>query len=216
MKLSACRKLATLIAGLSCCLWATRSSAQTDAPSVASLVAPIATLATTTNADSRSDYRLSPQDTISVQVVGEPELTTDRKVGSGGTITYPYLGKISVGGKTVAQVESLVRDLLAKDYLVDPQVVVGVKEYAPRRISVIGEVNKPGVVELPAEGRLDIVEAIAFAGGFTRTASKSKIEVKRQGQTFRFKLDDLLRITDPEQKFWLQPNDTIRVGESLF
>lgn len=215
MKRSACRRFAIFTVANLVCLGSLSSRAQTESPvPIEPTLSP--TLSLNPKSNARSDYRLSPQDTISIQVVGEPELTTDRKVGSGGTITYPYLGKIAVGGQTIAQVETLIRDLLAKDYLVDPQVVVGVKTYAPRRISVIGEVNKPGLVEMPAEGRMDIIEAIASAEGFARTASKSKIEVKRQGQTFRFKLDDLLKVTDPERKFWLQPNDTIRIGESLF
>ena len=169
-------------------------------------------------AEGDQDHRIAPLDIINVTVVGEKDLTLELRVSSGGTITYPYLGSLAVKDLTTAELETALKEKLREGYLVDPQVVVTVKEYRQRNVSVIGQVNRPSVVTLPAEQRMDILEAIAAAGGLTAAAKKSGIEVIRQGQKkpYRFKLDDLKKESDPEKKFWLEPGDVINVEESVF
>ena len=163
------------------------------------------------------DRKIAALDIIIVDVVGEKDLTNKEfRVSSSGTITYPYLGILEVKGKTPAEVETIIRDQLGKDYIVDPQVIVTVKEYRTRTVSVIGQVNKPGVIALPAEQKIDILEAIAQAGDLTKVANKNRIEVSRKGKTHKFTLDELKKQTDPEKKFWLEPGDVIFVHESFF
>ena len=163
------------------------------------------------------DRKIAALDMIIVDVVGEKDLTNKEfRVSSSGTITYPYLGILEVKGKTPAEVETMIRDQLGKDYIVDPQVIVTVKEYRTRTVSVIGQVNKPGVIALPAEQKIDILEAIAQAGDLTKVANKNRIEVSRKGKTQKFTLDELKKQTDPEKKFWLEPGDVIFVHESFF
>ncbi len=169
----------------------------------------------------QTDYRLQPEDGIVISVIGEPTLNEgqqgmSRKVTSGGTITYPYLGTIKVVNKTPAEVEELIRTLLDKDYIIDPQVIVSMKEYRSRRVSVAGAVAKPGVYELPVEQKTDVLQIITLAGGLTKSASKSKIEVTRNGKVQNFRYDDLKKINDEGKKFWLQADDLIEVGESIF
>ena len=174
------------------------------------------------SAKSQSDYRLQPEDHIVIAVVGEATLNEgtflgiSRKVTSGGTITYPYLGPIKVVNKTPAEVEELIRTLLDKDYIINPQVIVSMKEYRSRRVSVVGEVAKPGVYELPVEQKTDLVQVIAMAGGLTKNASKSKIEVTRNGKIQKFKYDDLGKTGDPDKKYWLEADDHVSIGESIF
>jgi polysaccharide export outer membrane protein len=163
------------------------------------------------------DRKIAALDIIIVDVVGEKDLTNKEfRVSSSGTITYPYLGILEVKGKTPAEVETIIRDQLGKDYIVDPQVIVTVKEYRTRTVSVIGQVNKPGVIALPAEQKIDILEAIAQAGDLTKVANKNRIEVSRKGKTHKFTLDELKKQTDQEKKFWLEPGDVIFVHESFF
>jgi len=127
------------------------------------------------------DRKIAALDIIIVDVVGEKDLTNKEfRVSSSGTITYPYLGILEVKGKTPAEVETIIRDQLGKDYIVDPQVIVTVKEYRTRTVSVIGQVNKPGVIALPAEQKIDILEAIAQAGDLAKSANKNRIEVSRR------------------------------------
>src|SRR5205809_412511 len=106
------------------------------------------------------DHKIAPLDILNIDVVGEKELAKELRVSSSGTITFPFLGSIEVKGKSPAQVETLLKENLGKDYLVDPQVIVTVKEYRTRTVTVLGQVNKPGPILLPAEQKLDILEAI--------------------------------------------------------
>jgi|SRR2546426_253596 len=160
------------------------------------------------------DRKIAPLDIIIVDVVGEKDLSKELRVSSSGTVTFPYLGSLEVKGKTPTEVETLLKDLLGKDYLVDPQVIVTVKEYRSRTISVIGQVNKPGVVPLPAEQKMDILEALAAAGDLTKLGNSNRIEVSRKGKIYKFKLKDLKKESNPEKKFWLEPGDVIYVYET--
>src|SRR5437762_10717188 len=162
------------------------------------------------------DRKIAPLDILTVDVVGEKDLSKELRVSTSGTITFPFLGSIEVKGKTPAEVETLIKEKLGKDYLVDPQVIITVKEYRSRTVSVIGQVNKPGVIALPAEQKLGILEAIAQAGDLAKSANKNRIEVSRNGKTQKFTLDDLKKDTNPEKKFWLEPGDVIYVHESFF
>ena len=162
------------------------------------------------------DHKIAPLDILTIDVVGEKELSKELRVASSGTITFPFLGSVEVKGKTPAQVEDLLREKLGKDYLVDPQVIVTVKEYRTRIVTVLGQVNKEGVVALPAEQKMGILEAIAQAGGLARGAKKNRIEVTRKGNVFKFSLDELKKESNPEKKFWLEPGDGIYVYETFF
>src|SRR5437762_8593885 len=162
------------------------------------------------------DHKIAPLDVINIDVVGEKELSKELRVSSSGTITFPFLGSLEVKGKTPAEVEELLKEKLGKDYLVDPQIIVTVKEYRTRTVSVIGQVNKPGVIALPAEQKMDILEAIAQAGDLTKGANKNRIEVSRKGKPYKFTLEELKKESHPDKKFWLEPGDVIYVHESFF
>src|SRR5829696_2333446 len=110
--------------------------------------------------DLSADYKVSPQDTLVIAVVGEKDLTQDCRVNTSGTISYAWLSNVEVAGRTAAEVEQHIRKLLDQDYLVNPTVLVQVKEYRAREVTVMGQVNKPGAVAIPAEQPLTVVEAI--------------------------------------------------------
>jgi polysaccharide export outer membrane protein len=169
-----------------------------------------------TDEAAEGDHKIAPLDIIMIDVVGEKDLSKELRVSSSGTITFPFLGSIEVKSKTPAEVEKLLKEKLGKDYLVDPQVIITVKEYRSRTVSVIGQVNKPGVIPLPGEQKMGILEAIAQAGDLAKSANKNRIEVSRKGKTQKFTLDELKKDTAPEKKFWLEPGDVIYVHESFF
>src|SRR5438876_10978979 len=83
-----------------------------------------------TEEGAEGDHKIAPLDIINIDVVGEKDLSKDNlRVSSSGTITFPFLGSVEVKGKTPAEVENLLKEQLGKDYLVNPQVIVTVKEY---------------------------------------------------------------------------------------
>ena len=82
--------------------------------------------------------------------------------------------------------------------------------------SVLGKVNREGLVEIPSDSKMDILEAIARAGGFAATADKNKIQLTRNGKTVTYRFDELKKLKDPDSKLWVEPGDVVFVKESFF
>jgi len=111
------------------------------------------------------DYRLGPEDVLSVTVLRHPELSVDPvSVTADGKIQLPVAGSISVANKTISEAQALITQAL-KSRLLNPEVTVAVRQARPDRVFVIGSVNKPGIYDLKPGWR--ITEAMASAGGFT-------------------------------------------------
>ena len=166
------------------------------------------------SAQALSDYQIAPNDIIIVDVFGEKDLSKEFRVSATGTINYYFLGEVKVGGKTTAEVRDLLTSELNKDYLVEPQVTVDVKEYRVREVFVNGQVHKPGAILMTGEQELDIVSAIAKAGGFHPRANQNKIKFTRPGEKERvFSFDELKN--NPRNKILLRPGDIIEVADKL-
>jgi len=168
------------------------------------------------SAQTVSDRKISALDILIIEVFGEKELSVERRVQAGGTISFPLLGSVEVAGRTPSQVEGLLKEKLGADYLVDPEVTVMVKEYRSRTVSVMGKVMRGGAIELPAEYKIDILEAISRAGDFQPLANKNKIQLNRGGKITMYRFDDLIKIKDDNKKIWVEPGDVIYVHESFF
>ena len=169
-----------------------------------------------------SDRKIESLDMLLVHVFGEPEFSgpdnagLKLRVSSAGEISLYLLGTIKVAGKTPSEAEKHIRSLLMKDYIRDPHVLVQVQTYRVTNVTVMGQVSKPGVVPLPAEQRIDILAGIAIAGGFTKLARTSKIDLTRDGGTTTFDLDKLKKEKDVKKKVWLKNGDLVYVHESAF
>ncbi len=166
-------------------------------------------------AQDSTDHRIEAQDILIIDVFQEKDLSREVVVSAEGEITMPLLGNIKVVGKTTLEVKKELETLLGEDYLVSPQVTVAVRQYRRRAVTVLGQVNKPGIVEFMGEQKMDLLEAIGSAQGTTRLANTKKVEVTRKGVTERINLEELRRNTDPDKKYWLQPGDVIFVPESI-
>jgi len=166
-----------------------------------------------------TNYLLAANDVIHIKVYREEELDSTVRLAKDGTIIFPLIGSLQVGGKTTAQATGLVRDLLAKDYLVNPQVSLSIVEFAKRRFTVLGEVQRPGAYDLPEDQSLNLLQAISMAGGYTRIAAPGKVTVQRSEGEKRliFTLDAKAMSKDKNIKvFEILAEDTITVGESIF
>jgi len=172
--------------------------------------------------NAKVDRQIEAQDMLLVNVFGEAEFSGPNKgglelrVSSTGEVSLYLLGSVKVAGKTPAQAEKHIRELLMKDYIRDPHVLVQVKEYRVNNVTVIGQVQKPGLVPLPGEQKIDIVAGIALAGGFTNLARESEIDLTRNGETKTYSMKDLKRESDPMKRVWLRSEDLIYVHESGF
>ena len=112
-----------------------------------------------------TDRKIESLDMLAVNVFGETEFSgLELRVSSTGEVTLYLLGSVKVAGKTPAEAETHIRDLLKKDYIIDPHVLVLVKTYRVSNVTVMGQVAGPGLIDLPAERRLDLLSGIAQAG----------------------------------------------------
>jgi polysaccharide export outer membrane protein len=124
-----------------------------------------------------ADYRVGPGDVLEVEVYDDPDLSGLVTVQHGGEISFPLLGDVEVNGLTAREVRETLTLLLAKDYLVDPQVAVRVKEHRSQWITLVGEVVRPGKYFL--QGSKTLLELLTEAGGFTPQASGEVLVSRR-------------------------------------
>ena len=121
-------------------------------------------------------YVIGPADTLSITVVGEPDLTNKYRVDTDGTITLPYVGRQAAAGMTVIDLQSKITALLKDGYLQNPQVLIDVDVYKARSVLVVGEVRSPGKVQLTGL-TMSLLEALALAGSPTSAAANEVIVV---------------------------------------
>ena len=170
-----------------------------------------------------SGYVLSANDQVAVEVFGEDDLRTNGRLNAEGNLSLPLLGSVHLSGLTLTQATARVTELYARDYLVNPKVNLMLVSYAKRRFTVLGQVNRPGSFEMPdgSPTGIDLLEAVAMAGGYTRIAAPERITVRRHGSNG----DEMLKVDGKRlargsggknTNFKVLPGDTITVGESIF
>lgn len=164
-------------------------------------------------------YKLRPMDLLKIQVFQEPDLERELRVSQDSTIMVPLVGSVNVKDRTVRETELLLTDLYQQDYLVNPQINVTVVEYAQRTINVLGAVNAPGSIPIPPEKNLNLLEAIARSGGFSRLANRNRVSLTRtqaDGRTSNFTVDaDQLVSGDAGSRAPVQDGDVIYVPERI-
>ena len=162
---------------------------------------------------------VGPGDLFEISVVGEKDLPKEYRVQPDGTIDFPYIERIKVQGLEPQNVVDLIRkDLVERKILVDPQVTLVVKEYASKKVSVIGQVQKPGSVVWTPGMRL-VHDAIAQAGGFTSIADSNHVLLTRNtgpGKSVTATVSADAISDGDQQDILLQAGDTIRVDARVF
>ena len=128
---------------------------------------------------SDGEYEVGAGDVLEINVFGNDDLSRIPTVQTNGAVSLPLLGEVQVSGLTVAEVKRKVTNLLAKDYLINPQVEVKVKEYQSQYVSVVGEVNSPG--RKPIRGRMRLLDALIESGGFKTTSSGEVLITRTDG-----------------------------------
>jgi polysaccharide export outer membrane protein len=162
------------------------------------------------------DTTLGPGDIFNVTVFGENDLTGKFCVSATGTIDYPLVGRVVVAGKTPPQVAAELRRRLAQGFIKNPHVTILVESYKSKKISVFGQVKRPGTFNYVSN--MSIIEAITLAGGFTPLASKNDITLTRveEGKSQR----TVLRVADIGEgraaNYLLKPGDVVFVPERVF
>jgi polysaccharide export outer membrane protein len=173
---------------------------------------PSATPAPKVEASGPAGYRLGPEDIVEIDVWNRPELSRKVPVRPDGRISLPLLNDVPTSGLTPMELRDILLARLA-EYVTAPEVSVIVAEVRSFRVSVLGEVSRPGRFELKSQVRL--VDALAMAGGLTQYASRSNIVVLRSNghglETHRFDYDKLRAADARMVNFFLQPDDVLLV-----
>jgi len=148
---------------------------------------------------------LLPGEKIKVTVFGEDRLTGEYQIDPGGYVSLPLAGTVKAAGLSKPQLEQSLTKKFQGEYLRDPKVTVEVSGFRP--FYILGEVTKPG--EYPYSSGLDVLSAIALAGGSTYRANRSTILIKHSGES-GFKEYPL------SPSIPILPGDLIRLPERYF
>ncbi len=168
-----------------------------------------------------NDYILQAGDVVLIKIYPEDEYIKGGKmeVSSEGNITLSLVGKVTVAGKSVVEAEREIAEILNRDYLVDPEVVIELEQHKKQNVVLLGQVRKPGTYEMPIGAKkMTLLQAVSLAGGFSEIANIKKIKIVRQAEgkneVIRANADAI--ISGSEQDVDLEPGDVISVSESLF
>lgn len=159
---------------------------------------------------------LGPGDVFEVKVYDEKDLSGIYRVSSNGAISFPLIGKVRVDGLSSSDAADLIQTRLGERYLRNPQVSILVKEYNSKKVSVFGQVNKPGTFRY--EDRMTVIQAVSMAGGFTKLAAKNDTNVTRiiEGDERKFPVPVEAIAEGKAKNFALQPGDIVYVPESIW
>ena len=165
-----------------------------------------------------SDYVLVIGDVVELNIFREPDLTTQATIARDGTVQLPLIREVQLAGLSIRDAREMLRQLYDKKFLVDPQVFLNVVKYAQRKFTIMGQVARPGSYELQGGERMDLLEAIGLAGGFTRIANRGRVIIqRREGDGVTAIKANAKRMADgKEAPIEVQPGDVITVSESWF
>lgn len=157
-------------------------------------------------------YRVGPEDVLEISVWKEEGLKKEALVRPDGMLSFPLAGDVPAAGRTVEQIRADIAARLEK-YIPQPVVSVLILRVASNKIYVIGRVAKPG--EFSAGRYVDVLQALAMAGGLTPFADEKDIRILRRGEdgtrVFPFDFKAVSRGEQLEQNLQLQGGDVVVV-----
>ena len=157
------------------------------------------------------DYIIGPGDVLSITVYGHDDLKTTVRVTNNGNIVMPLIGQVKVGEMKTSAAAEKITALLADGYIVNPQVNIFLEEFRSKKAVVLGQVNKPGLVEL--RGHMSFLELLSQVGGLKEGAGNSatvKRTVDGKEEVIVIDLKSLIEGGD------LSKNLPIRDGDAVY
>lgn len=152
------------------------------------------------------DYRVAPGDRLRVVVLSDAELSGEYEVDSVGMIAPRMAGRVAVLGMSTAEIETMLADRYRSGgYLRTPRLSVDLVSRRP--FYILGEVSRPG--SFPYVSGINVVQAVAIAGGYTRRAAKTRVTIQRFNATLG--QEETVNEDTP-----VGPGDVIRVPERWF
>ncbi len=176
-----------------------------------------ATSSTTSATPSAPEYRLAAGDAIRINVYQNPDLTLETRVSESGSLSYPLLGSVKLGGLSLSQAEQLIADGLRNgNFVKQPTVTIVVLQVRGNQASVLGMVNRPGRYPLEM-GDTRLSDLLAAAGGVALAGSDLIVlSGRRQGKPYRLEIDlpSLFATQGREQDVIVQNGDVLWVDRA--
>jgi polysaccharide export outer membrane protein len=159
------------------------------------------------------EYQLGAGDLLKINVFGYPDMAADVRVDEAGSITYAYVGQLEVGGHSARDVETLVAQRLSSGgFIRSPQVSVLVADYRSQKVSVMGQVSRPG--PYPLRKASSVIDLLAEAGGVINAVAADEATLLRaDGSKVSIDLFKLFE-GDPGQNVPVIGGDTIYVPKA--
>ena len=160
---------------------------------------------------------IGPDDIFRMQIVGEKDLPDEYQVSSDGSVDLPYVHRIQAAGLEPQALAKLIRERLVEEQILrDPSVIVAIKEYRSKKITVLGQVQKPGSFSFTSG--MTLLQAVSLSGGFTSIAKTDHVNLTRKTKTGTktviLSVDSITEGRSPDVP--LQAGDGIYVGERVF
>jgi polysaccharide export outer membrane protein len=133
-------------------------------------------------------YHIAPMDTLTIRVLGMPDLTGEYQVDLRGDLSMPLIGNITAMNYTPSELERVLKQKYGEKYLENPDISVGIKEATGHMVTVDGAVTRPG--SFPVIGPMTLIQAVAAAQGLTELANAHRVAIfrtidgKRQAAAF--------------------------------
>jgi len=181
------------------------------APALAGAQAPVAPSPERDGARATAPetYRIGPEDTLQITVWKNNDISRSVLVRPDGKISLPLVNDVQAAGLTPLELRAELTRKLA-EYMPTPEVSVIVSDIKSFKVSVIGEVGKPGRYEL--KGWVTVLDVLALAGGFTQFASRSRIVIlQSDGKTMKRIPFNYNKVAGEQENFYLRNNDIILV-----
>ncbi|MBT8135414.1 MAG: polysaccharide biosynthesis/export family protein [Gammaproteobacteria bacterium] len=159
--------------------------------------------------DNSDGYGLNAGDILQVSIWREPELSREVLVRPDGKINFPLVGHVSAAGRTPEDVQAELVERL-EQYIPDAEATVAIINVAGNKIYVLGKVLRPG--EFTATSSIDVMQALAMAGGLNQFAAGNKIKVLRRDADGRQRAINF-RYSDVEDGRNLQNNIILKSGD---
>lgn len=190
---------------------------------LASASSGLAQSSSATEAKKSYVHRLQLADRVRVAIYQEDDLTTVARIDARGMINLPLIQEIPVGGLTVTEAQEAIQKAYREGrFLRAPQVTVSVEEYAPREVSIQGQIRNPGRYQLPNESTYTLSELVTKAGGISDIGKGTAVNVTRiqadgTKKIFTIDVDSLIKgkKEGKAEDLLLMPGDVVYVPERL-
>jgi len=171
-----------------------------------------------TAAPAQQEYVIGEGDLLKITVYDQPDLITEVRVSADGRIAFPLIGEVMVSNLSVAEAEKAIARLLEEGYIIHPHVAIFISEYKSKKVTVLGEVAKPGIVVL--RGASTLMEVLSDAGGITQNAGDAiVIQRKSVAGDGKKEKDEVSVVVDTKRLFEdgdVTANIPVQNGDSIY